>query len=138
MNNEDEIILCRKVTKDVGKNKWIASLSNGETIFEDKIKSLPPTWERLGFYVKKHGLAITNLRLQIGELQVELPANQPGYIQKKRVESTGSWSKFSLCIGYAQGGKAMIHQVDSNRGSHTVYCDDPGEPFTIYRHDTGD
>lgn len=128
----DEIVLSKKVNKHVPKDKWIASLSNGETIFDDHREGLPPAWERLGQYVRSNGLSITNLRLQIGGLEVDLPSNMDAYIQKKKVQSTGTWTKFNICIGYAQGGKAMIHELGSDRSSCTKMCDDPGEPWTIY------
>lgn len=127
--------LCKRVTKDVHKDRWIASLSNGETIFEDKMKGVLSTWKRLGIYVKENKLAVTNMRLQIGGRHVELPSHREGYIVNGKVQSTGTWTRYNVCIGYAQGGLAMIHEVDANGASHTVYCKDPGEPFTIYRHD---
>jgi hypothetical protein len=126
--------VAKKVTKNVNKDRWIVSLSNGETIFEDSLKDTLSAWRRLGIYVKENKLAITNLRLQIGGRQVELPPHQSGYIVKGKVCSTGAWSKFSVCVGYAQGGLAMIHEVGVDGSSHTVYCKDPGEPFTIYKH----
>jgi hypothetical protein len=130
--------VTNKVTKNVSKDRWIASLSNGETIFEDKFKNTLSAWKRLGTYVKENKLAITNMRLQIGGRHVELPSHQEGYIINGKACSTGAWSRMSVCIGYAQGGLAMIHEVSADGASHTVYCDDPGEPFTIYRHDIGD
>ena len=130
--------VAKKVTTNVQKDRWIVSLSNGETIFEDQLKDALSAWRRLGIYVKEKKLAITNLRLQIGGRHVELPSHQEGYIMKGKVQSTGSWSRVSVCIGYAQGGRAMIHEVSSDGASHTVYCEDPGEPATIYRHDIGD
>ena len=130
--------VTKKVTADVHKDRWIASLSNGETIFEDKMKDTLSAWKRLGVYVKQNNLAITNMRLQIGGKQVELPSHQEGYIIKGKVQSTGTWTRYNICIGHAQGGLARIHEVSADGSSHTVYCDDPGEPFTIYRHDRGD
>ncbi len=129
------IKLAKRVNKFVPKNRWIASLSNGETIFEDCVENLPPAWERLAIYIKEEKLAITNLRVEIGGLHLSLPANQEGYIQKKKVQSTGSWTRKSICIGYCQGGQALIHQVGADRSSYSQRCSDPGEPWTIYRHD---
>lgn len=132
----DDVALSRSVNKFVPKNRWIASLSNGETIFEDVIEGQPPAWERLALYVRENKLAITMLRAQIGGLEVSLPANQEGYIQKKKIQSTASWTQKSLCIGYSQGGLALIHYLGADKSSFTEHgVKDPGPPFTIYRHD---
>ena len=112
--------------------RWIASLSNGETIFEDRISGLPPAWIRLAQYIKENKLSITNLRAQIGPDIITLPANQPAYIQKKKIQSTGAWTRESICIGYAKDGLALIHQVGSDKSSYTLRCTDPGMPETIY------
>lgn len=127
--------VTKKVNKNVGKDRWIASLSNGETIFEDNLRGVLSAWKRLGAYVKEEGVAITNMRLEIGGKQVELPSHQEGYVINGKMQSTGSWSRVCVCIGYVQGGRARIHEVSSDGSSHTVIVDDPGEPFTIYRQD---
>lgn len=129
------MFVTKKVDEFVPKNKWIASLSNGETIFEDCRPGEVPAWERLFEYVKNNKLAITKMRVQIAGLEVDLPSNQEGYIQKKKLISTGAWTVRQLCVGYAQDGKAQIHYLGEDRSSKTEYCDDPGVPFTIYRHD---
>jgi hypothetical protein len=130
--------VTKRVDEFVPKNKWIASLSNGETVFEDARPGEVAAWERLANYIKEHKLAITRLRVQIAGLEVDLPPNQEGYIQKKKVISTGAWTVKQLCVGHVQDGRALIHHLDENRGSQTVYDNDPGVPFTIYRHDQGE
>jgi hypothetical protein len=125
--------VAKSKTSNVPKNRWIASLSNGETIFEDIIEGQPPAWERLARYVELHNLSITCLRAQMGAGEVSLPKNQDGYIQKKKMWSTGATGGKMLCIGNVQGGRAVIHELSQNMGSHTVYVDDPGEPWTIYK-----
>lgn len=131
----EEIYVAKRVTEYVPKNRWIASLSNGETIFEDKTPGLDAAWNRLSQYVKLNKLAITNLRVQIGAYEVTLPKNQDGYIQKKRAMATNSWNATALCIGYIQGDKCLIHYVTSDMSSDTCIENDPGPPFSIYRHD---
>lgn len=130
-----EILLTRHLIEEVPKDRWIASLSNGETIFEDEIKGQLPAWERLARYVKEHKLAITNLRLQVAGQEISLPPKQEGYIQKKRMQSTGGRSLLSKCIGYAQAGQCMIVMAGNDMSSETKYEADPGPPATIYRHD---
>lgn len=133
--NMDEIVLSRHVDEFVPKSRWIASLSNGETIFDDNRKEMMSAWRRLALYVKENGLSITNLRLKIGAREVTLPSHQEGYLWKHKFRSTGSWSQLNYCIGYCQGGLALIHEVSEDGSSHTIHCIDPGEPVTIYRSD---
>ena len=130
----DDIILSRRVDKFVPKNRWIVSLSNGETIFEDVRKDIPPTWERLGRYVKQNNLAITKMRIQFPPLEVDLPPNEAAYVQKKKVMSTGSWSKKQWVVGHVdkRTNKARISYVSPDGSSQVKIEDDPGEPWTIY------
>lgn len=130
-----EIILTRQVTEEVPKDRWIASLSNGETVFEDEIKGQLPAWERLAQYIRQQKISITNLRLQVAGQEISLPSKQEGYIQKKRMQSTGGRSVLSKCIGYAQSGQSMIVMAGNDMSSETRYEPDPGPPVTIYRHD---
>lgn len=134
MVKDDKIFLCRSSNKHVPLNRWIVSLSNGETIFEDRIKGLPPAWERLATYVKLNGLKITKMRVQFdgGKLEVSLPPHKEGYIQKKKVGSTGMWTKEQWCVGHLENGKALIHYISADRSSQSKIEDDPGEPWTIY------
>jgi hypothetical protein len=45
-------------------DKWIATLSDGSTVFEDKIPGEKSAWRRLQEYVKLNNLKIENLRLE--------------------------------------------------------------------------
>lgn len=128
--------LSKRVDSTVPFNRWVASLSNGETIFENEIPGEDPSWVRLARYVEDNGLSITNLRLQIGGTEVKLPAGAQGYIQKKVawVLSNGTCG-IRKCIGYCQDGLALIYEVDEARGSRTNRTVDPGSPQTIYRAD---
>ena len=75
--------LAKKVDSTVPKNRWVASLSNGETIYDDNKKNAPSAWERLKLYLDKNNLNVTMLRLQINNEIINLPRNAEGYIQKK-------------------------------------------------------
>lgn len=131
--------VCRRVSNTVPKNRWIASLSNGETIFEDRSPGLPPAWERLAQYVKENDLSITRLRAEVCGLVMKLPSGQPAYIHKKKVWSTGAHCGAMLCVGYVdKRGNARIDELGSDRSSHTIYCDDPGPPWTIYNKEMRD
>ena len=130
-----DITLSRQVNEFVPKVRWIASLSNGETIFEDTLPHEVAAWKRLGEYVKQNNLAITKVRVQLNELHVDLPPHQDGYIQKKKISCAGANVSRSICIGHVKDGKAVLHQLGEDRSSTTSYIDDPGPPWTIYRHD---
>ena len=129
-----DLQLSKKADRWVPKNRWVASLSNGETIFEDA-RPMQPTWERLLIYLDENDLSITGLRAQVAGLEVKMPKNQEGYIQKKKMWTTGATSGKVLCIGYCQGGLALIDELGEDRSSTRTYCRDPEEPWTIYRAD---
>ena len=134
-----EIVLSRKVNKFVPKSRWIASLSNGETIFEDYRDGLEPAWVRLGEYVVENGLSITNLRAHFESGKtVPLPAGQEGYVQKKKAWLTQGAGGVLLCVGYVQQGKAGIHEAGNDGDSVFRIVKDPGEPWAIYRKDIRD
>lgn len=131
-----EIVLSRKVNEFVPKSRWIVSLSNGETIFEDYRVNEEPAWERLALYVEANSLSITGMRVQFESgLEIKLPSGQEGYIQKKKAWCTGQTSGLLLCVGYTQGNISMIHEASSGGDSVSKIGPDPGEPWTIYRKD---
>jgi hypothetical protein len=130
------VYVTKKVDENVPPNRWIASLSNGETVFEDRKEGEPIAWERLAEYVRLHDLSITQLRVQFENgSEVKLPANAEGYVQKKKAWSTGAHCGASFCIGYVGGGLSMIHELGPDMSSVTKYDKDPGEPWVIYRKD---
>lgn len=140
-----DIVLSRNVDQFVPKERWIASLSNGETIHEDLRPDEEPAWKRLGDYCREEGLSVTNLRAVIAGTIVKLPADMDGYIQKKQAWGLSSGvSGKRLGIGYVTQGHALIHLMDSMgdsltiRPGHKYYKGDPGEPWTIYRKDIRD
>jgi hypothetical protein len=131
-----DYMLSRKVGPNVPRDRWVASLSNGETIYEDETKGERPSWERLSEYCVDNDLSITNLRLNIVNTEVKLPSGKEGYIQKKVAWTLGGViGGVRKCIGYAEKGLALIYEVDTQNGSKTLRTVDPGEPWTIYRAD---
>ena len=134
-----DFLLAKMVDENVPKDRWIVSLSNGETIFENYVKGEPPAWARLSDYIIKHDLDITGMRVQIMGLEMILPSNQPGYIQKKKVWSTGSTSGGKICAGWIDTkGNARIDELGSDKSSFTYYPKDPGPPWTIYNKELRD
>lgn len=106
-------IIAKSVTTNVPNNRWMASLSNGETIFEDLIQDKRPAWDRLKIYLKENNLKITQLRHQItrnnphcGNATVK--KNADGYIQLKKVAYTGSETRKSYGIGYLENNICYI------------------------------
>ncbi len=57
----------------VEADRWIASLSDGTTVFEDRIPNIPSSWIRLQEHCKRNRLNITRLRLQARGILVQLP-----------------------------------------------------------------
>lgn len=51
-------------SKDSNCSRWIASLSDGTTVFEDITPGCKSAWIRLREYIEVHKLKITNLRLE--------------------------------------------------------------------------
>lgn len=129
----DKYKLAKKVDPTVPKERWVASLSNGETVYENNLDGERPAWVRLGDYCRDKGLYITGLRLQIAGTEIKLPSGQEGYLQKKVAWSNMSNGGIRKAIGYVQGGLALIHEADSSRDSRTIRTTDPGEPWVIYK-----
>lgn len=125
--------LSKSADEFVPENRWIASLSNGETIFEDS-RPIEPSWVRLASYLKDNDLSITGFRVQFKNgLEVKMPSGQEGYIQKKKAWVTGGGGGIKFCAGYCQKGRALIHEISVDGDSRSIYCQDPEEPWTIYK-----
>ncbi len=129
-----EIILSRSADEFVPKTRWIVSLSNGETIFEDNRNHQQAAWQRLASYVEANDLSITSMRAQFSSgLEIKLPPGQDGYIQKKKAWFTGQSGGLCLCVGYVQGDKSMIHEASADGASYSKIGADPGPPWSIYK-----
>ena len=74
---EEDDFLCDKTI-------WIASLSNGVTVYQDDDRSNlkePSAWKRLGFYISENcpEINIVGMQLKFRSHIVELPSNARGY-----------------------------------------------------------
>lgn len=58
--------------KDYSASRWIASISDGATVFEDLTPGIKTAWRRLREYVAIQGLKITNLRLEAFNRRITL------------------------------------------------------------------
>ena len=127
------VVVSKKVNELVPESRWIASLSNGETIYEDQREDEEPAWVRLSLYVEQEDVSITALRVQFesGRL-INLPAGQEGYIQKKKAWITSGQGGVMLCVGYVSKGRCLIHEASNDGDSVSIMGVDPGSPWTIY------
>jgi len=93
-------------------NRWIASLSNGTTVFEDFTPGEQAAWKRLKHYVRANSLQITNLRLEVyGQAVTMVSAKDgaEGYWHCNGISGfvgISEWS--SRGIGYVKEGKIYI------------------------------
>ena len=74
--------------RDPTASRWIASLSNGMTVFEDVTPKEKSSWLRLREYVTTHKLKVTNLRLEAYGRVVHLI---PYKDDKDRAQINGYW-----------------------------------------------
>ena len=59
-------------------NRWIASLSDGRTVFQDNTPHADSSWSRLKRLIESSDLQITNLRLEAyGQRVVGVPLRHP-------------------------------------------------------------
>lgn len=120
-------------SKDYNASRWIASLSDGSTVFEDVTPHLPSAWHRLKEYVATHSLKITNLRLEAYGHQILLvPYKGPddvsqinGYWHSKKIGAlvnADSTIEFNWRgIGFVKGQEIHITWVESNGNiSHEI------------------
>jgi len=93
--------------------RWIASLSDGRTIFMDNKAGMEPehTWQRLKIECENKGLFITALRLQNRSHVVNIPGPMDGYYF--------SFAFFGGTDGTAKHQWAVGYQIDYD----TVHVD---------------
>jgi hypothetical protein len=85
-------------------NRWIASLSDGTTVFEDKTPKIKSAWRRLQDHVEQHNLQVTNLRLEAYGKFVKLLSYRA---DDGRVQIDGYWqsSRKGAFFGTGAGGE---------------------------------
>lgn len=73
------------VQENTPKVRFLASLSNGQTVIQDdRDRSYQHAWIRLQEFLQSNpGLHITGLRLQSGEKEFKMPSSQKGYFFSK-------------------------------------------------------
>ncbi len=97
----------------VPENRWIASLSDGRTVFQDVPPHVTSAWRRLQQFVNQEGVTLTGLRLQAFGQEVTTPPRHEvdGYWQVSRQQAAVGSEKniqvLSRGVGYIKDG--MIH-----------------------------
>ena len=81
MNSEQ--YLAFSVDSTVPPCRWIASLSDGRTVFENFVPEVRLAWMRLKAYLQDMDISITRLRLQCGEEMFNVPPSDAYFILKK-------------------------------------------------------
>jgi hypothetical protein len=93
-------------------NRWIASLSDGTTVFEDATPGEPAAWKRLRHYVRANSLQITNLRLEVYGQAVTMVSMKDGAEGYWHCNGMGGFIGISEWksrgVGYVKGDKVYI------------------------------
>lgn len=77
--------LAFSVDSTVPPCRWIASLSDGTTVFENYIPQIRLAWMRLKAYLAETGIEITRLRLQCGDQLHNIPPGADAYFILKQI-----------------------------------------------------
>lgn len=124
-------------------NRWIASLSDGTTVFEDKTPGLESAWLRLKRYVQLHNLEITNLRLEAFGRFVKLLSYRSdegtiqidGYWQSSRIGAFfGAYTAEMNWrgIGFVKNNEVNVIWIDdSGNIQHEIRQYDANDPAVI-------
>lgn len=108
---------------DPKATRWIASLSDGTTVFEDVTPLEPSAWLRLRDYIALHSLKLTNLRLEAYGRRVLLVPYKDGdgnpqingYWHSKRMHAlltdSGVFEGKDCGVGYVKGREVIITWV---------------------------
>jgi hypothetical protein len=99
-------------------SRWIVSLSDGTTVFEDKTPGEPAAWKRLRNYIRANSLKITNVRLEAyGQAVTCVSAKDgaEGYWHMNAIAAISGVSEtMSRGIGYVKDGDIHIVWLKDN------------------------
>lgn len=103
--------------------RWLASLSDGRTVIQDRRKGAPDAWHRLREFLRANPtLTITGLRLQgIGGATVIMPSHQAGYFFgfKTKAVVGGPQTNF-VGVGFCDGSTVTVCWTTRPRHDHCV------------------
>lgn len=98
--------------------RWIASLSNGETIFEEPVQpgALSP-WQALLQRCRDEDLRIVQLRLQVAGVNVTALAGAAGFVQCSEMhrDLQTKAERHRRGIGSVIGDVVVINWIDDSR-----------------------
>lgn len=112
--------LCKHADDEhVPAGRWIASLSNGETIYEDCDPNEDRCWVRLGQYCKDNNIKITQMRWQYAHMEHISTKDAEGYCIVRKMRSYGTAiSTQEFCgIGYIKDDIAYLMYLSSSGNS---------------------
>lgn len=102
---------------------WVASLSNGETVFETPpVPGERTSWKNLIHRCVDENIRITQMRLQVGGKTIVAVPNAGGYAFFKRMRRTGLVAREMgatpqvltfACLGIVVGDNVVINVLDA-------------------------
>ncbi len=95
------------------RNYWVAFLSNGQQVYEDRRPNEESPWLRLKKYVKKHNLKINKVNLHAYGLTVSTPLNPEGVFYARKAHhlthpELGLKDWTDIGVGHVENGKITI------------------------------
>ncbi len=110
-NTTNDNTLAFEATGQTPPIRFVASLSDGRTVFHDNRQGQRHAWARLAAWLKDNpDISITMLRLQgPNGVDIKMPANQKGYFfgQKQVAVMLGQQQNY-IGVGYYDGQKVNI------------------------------
>lgn len=91
------------------KSRWEATLSNGETIYQDDSDGFP-SWILLGRYIKENNLKIVNLSFGFRDNTVQLKPNADGYFFRNMATGSIAGTQLSFIIGILEDGVCKVEK----------------------------
>jgi hypothetical protein len=117
---------------------WVASISNGKTVFQDRIAGIPNAWRRLAIYLKDNDAYITSIRYYMNNgTIIQLPSGQEGYYYTEifraflHRKATVLDTPTSIGIGHTIADKARVLIVDADNVISIEDRHRPTQPFLI-------
>lgn len=114
---------------DIKKSGYVASLSNGETIFEQEC-----SWNELVYRCETDNIKITQLRLQVFGVTMVTPKDAQGYkIERKTILTKKLKEKLVVGIGVLVDNKVYLSWIDESRNILLEIADADNAEFLYKR-----
>ena len=100
---EPKVIVCTQPHETTPWARYVVSLSDGTTVYQDEIPHLERSWQRLCKYIKLNDLQIVDLKLCRESKSITIPGqNHRGYCYGNK--GTAVWltgvTEISQCVGW--------------------------------------